>query len=441
MSQHDKLPPKILIVGGGAAGLELATRLGRRLGRKGAAHITLVNDSPTHIWKPLLHEVAAGTLDASHDALPYLNQARLNHFDFRLGRMEKLDHQAKTISLAPTFNKRQQQVIPARLFHYDYLIIAVGSISYDFAIPGVSEHCLFLDNTHQAENFHRQLLETYFKIQTQPQHAPTTAINIAIVGAGATGVELSAQLHEVSHLLSTYGLDAIDTKAIKITIIEAADRVLPHLPEKLSLATHNELEKLDVTVLTGERVVKITQDKIYTASGKTVTADIKVWAAGIQAPPFLSNLGLATNNIHQLLVNSQLQSISDEHIYAIGDCAACRWDERDDNIPARAQAAHQMANYVYKRLCSHLSHQPQTLTPFRYHDHGSLVSLGKYSTVGNMMGQLSKGSLMIEGTIARIMYLSLYKMHQIALFGVIKTGLLTLAHLFRRTVFSKIKLH
>jgi NADH:quinone reductase (non-electrogenic) len=433
--------PNIVVVGGGAGGLELVTKLGRKLSKKDKANITLVDSTHTHIWKPLLHEVAAGTLDSHEDEIEYLAQAMCSGFRFRLGKMDGLDRKNKQISVAPTYNDNGEEVIPRRSFDYDYLIIAVGSVSHDFGIKGVTEHCLFLDTISQAETFQTQLLEAYLRAHTQDKPLDEGQLDIAIVGAGATGVELSAQLHEVSHLLTAYGLDEVEPADVKISIIEAAERLLPGLPENLSAATEKELSKLGVEVLTNERVVEITADDIKTESGKVIPAAIKVWAAGIKAPDFLKDIdGLETNWMNQLVVKQTLQTTLDDDVYAIGDCCACKWIGQDENVPPRAQAAHQMADLVYKSLTRRMAGK-NNIPEYAYHDYGSLVSLGRYSTIGNMMGNLSKGSLMIEGFMARIMYLSLYKMHQVALFGLFRVGMLSLSHLFRRSVHPKIKLH
>jgi len=440
MATTQKSIPKIVVVGGGAGGLELVTKLGRKLGKKGKADVTLVDSTHTHIWKPLLHEVAAGTLDSHEDEIEYLSQAMCSGFRFRLGKMDGLDRDNKQITMAPTINDTGIEIIPRRTFDYDYLVIAVGSVSHDFGIKGVAENCLFLDTTNQAETFQSQLLETYLRAHTQGKPVDEGQLDIAIVGAGVTGVELSAQLHEVSHLLTAYGLDEVKPTDVKISIIEAADRVLPGLPVNLSTATEVELGKLGVSLFTNERVVEITESEIKTESGKNIPAAIKVWAAGIKAPDFLKDIaGLETNWMNQLVVQQSLQTTLDDDIYAIGDCCACKWVGEDQNVPPRAQAAHQMASLVYKSITRRMA--DKSIPEYHYHDYGSLVSLGKYSTVGNMMGNLSKGSLMIEGFMARMMYLSLYKMHQVALFGFFRVGMLSLSHLFRRSVHPKIKLH
>jgi len=433
-------PPKIVVVGGGAGGLELVTKLGRKLGRKGKAEVTLVDSTPTHIWKPLLHEVAAGTLDSHEDEIEYLSQGKYSGFRFRLGKMDSLDRTKKQITVAPTLNEQGEEIIPRRTFEYDYLIISVGSISNDFNIKGVKDNCLFLDTTSQAEVFQKHLIESYIKAHTQDKPLAEGQLDIAIVGAGATGIELSAQLHEVSHVLTAFGLDEVKPENVNISIIEAANRVLPGLPENLSESTAVELEKLGVSLHTGERVIEVTEDEIKTESGNNIKAAMKVWAAGIKAPEFLKDIdGLETNWINQLVVKQTLQTTLDDDIYAIGDCCACDWPGNDGNVPPRAQAAHQMASVVYKSIINRM--KGKDVPEFSYHDYGSLVSLGKYSTVGNMMGNLSKGSLMVEGFFARMMYLSLYKMHQVALFGPFRVFMLTISHLFRRSVHPNIKLH
>ncbi len=426
---------KIVIVGGGAAGLELATTLGHKLGKKGLADITLIDATTTHIWKPLLHEVAAGTLDES-EQVEYMAQAHRSHFQFRLGKMEALDRSQKTVHVSPTFNDQGEELIPRRSFRYDTLVMAIGSVSNTFNINGVDKHCLFLDTTRQAFKFQKQLFESYLKNYIGKDKATVRPLSIAIVGAGATGVELAAQLHEVTNVLAIYGLQ--ETSDVKLTIIEAATQLLPALPGKLAIATQQQLIKLGVNLKLGRRVVEINEAGIATHDGEFIEADIKVWAAGIKAPDWLKELdGLATNHINQLLVDDTLKT-SDDDIYAIGDCAACQWPGHPGNVPPRAQAAHQQATAVGKTLINRLKGQPAV--KFVYYDYGSLVSLGKYTTVGNLMGNLM-GTVSIGGFIAKVVYLSLYKMHQVAIHGYFRTALLTLSNAFRRSVYIKIKMH
>ncbi|MGR9088057.1 MAG: NAD(P)/FAD-dependent oxidoreductase [Gammaproteobacteria bacterium] len=426
---------KIVIVGGGASGLELATKLGRKFGKKGLAEVVLIDATSTHIWKPLLHEVAAGTLDET-EQVEYLAQGYRNHFRFRLGKMEGLNRARKEIYVAPTLSDSGEELIPKRTFSYDTLVMAVGSVSNTFNIKGVAEHCLFLDTTTQAFRFQKQLVETYIKNFAGRDDADGKPLSIVIIGAGATGVELSAQLHEVTNLLAVYGLQ--QNNRVKLTIIEAATQLLPALPGKLANATQQQLIKLGVDLRLGRRVTEVTREHVATHDGEIIPADLKVWAAGIKAPDWMKALdALETNAINQLVVDETLKT-ADDSIFAMGDCAACVWHGHKGNVPPRAQAAHQQASTLYKSIGNRLKGKPPV--KFHYYDYGSLVSLGKYTTVGNLMGNLM-GSVTIGGFIARVVYLSLYKMHQVAIHGYFRTAMLTLSNLFRRSAHATIKLH
>ncbi|MGY4533767.1 NADH dehydrogenase [Pseudomonas sp. TE3786] len=430
---------RIIIVGGGAGGLELATRLGKTLGKRDLARVTLVDANLTHIWKPLLHEVAAGSLNSSEDELNYVAQAKWNHFEFQLGRMEGLDRNAKKIRLSATLDEQGDELVPARTLDYDSLVIAVGSTTNDFGTPGAAEHCLFLDTRVQAERFHRQLLNHYMRAHAnQTDHAEQ--ISVAIVGAGATGVELAAELHHAAHELAAYGLDSIKPENMRITLIEAGPRVLPALPERIGQPVHKTLEKLGVTVLTNAAVSEVTRDSLKTAQGQDIPASLKVWAAGIRAPDFLKELdGLESNRINQLQVRPTLQTTRDDNVFAFGDCAACPQPGEDGrNVPPRAQAAHQQASLLAKSL--KLRIEGKALPTYRYRDYGSLISLASFSAVGNLMGNLT-GSVMLEGWLARMFYVSLYRMHQMALYGVFRTMMLMLSDRIGRGTEPRLKLH
>jgi NADH dehydrogenase len=236
-------------------------------------------------------------------------------------------------------------------------------------------------------------------------------------------------------------MDKIDPdKDIKISIIEASERVLPALPPRMSQAVEQELRKLGVHVYSGERVTEVTEKGIYTHSGRFIPSELVVWAAGIKAPDFLANLdGLEVNRINQLVVRRTLQTTLDDNIFAFGDCAACPWPGHDATVPPRAQAAHQQSSLLVKAVKRRLA--GKSLPEFTYRDYGSLVNLGEYTTVGNLMGSISGGSLFIDGFIARFMYQSLYKLHLMALHGFFVMVLQTLARLITRRTEAKIKLH
>jgi NADH dehydrogenase len=432
---------QIVIVGGGAGGLELATRLGDALGRKGRAHVTLVDRSRTHLWKPLLHEFAAGSMDLDHHALSYLAQARWHHFRFQRGSMDGLDRKRKVVKVAPTNDEDGRELIPRREIPYDTLVIAVGSHTNDFGTPGAREHAISLDMPEQAELFHLRMINACIRANAQLAPLRPEQLKVAIIGAGATGVELAAELHKTTRELVAYGLDKINPeKDMQLTLIEAAPRILPAVPERVSKAAEKLLGGLNVRVLTGERVTAVGADGVVTAAGRKIPAELTVWAAGIQAPEYLKDLdGLESNRLNQLVVRETLDTTRDPDVFAFGDCASCPWPGHERDVPPTAQAAHQQASHLARMLPRRLEGKP--LKAWRYRDFGSLVSLGEYSTVGSLMGALLGGSLFIEGLFARLMYVSLYRMHLYALHGFAKVLFDSLAKLITRRTEPRVKLH
>jgi NADH:ubiquinone reductase (H+-translocating) len=442
MSEANTQLHRIIVVGGGAGGLELVTRLGDKLGRRKLAEVTLIDRSRAHLWKPLLHEVAAGTMDFAVHEIDFLAQAHWHGFRYRIGEMIGLDRQKREVHLAAHVDEQNRQVTPPRSFPYDTLVIAVGSQSNDFGTPGVREHAIFLDTPDDARRFHRRLVNAYIRGHAQAEALRPEQLQVAIIGAGATGTELAAELHYTTRQLVAYGLDRIDPeKDIKIHVVEASDRILPALPERLSQAALKLLSGLGVRVHTASKVEEVSAAGVKLANGTFLAAELVVWAAGVKAPGFLRDLdGLESNRIDQLVIRPTLQTTRDENIFAIGDCAACPWEGHAGKIvPPRAQAAHQQATHVLKQIKRRLAGEP--LRPWRYRDFGSLVSLGEYSTVGNLMGGLIGGNMWIEGLFARLMYRSLYKLHEYALHGPTKVTLDTMARLITRRTEPHVKLH
>ena len=427
---------KIIVVGGGAGGLELATKLGRTLGRKKRAQITLVDRKASHLWKPLLHEVATGSLDEGVDALSYRAHAKNHYFDFQMGSLNDIDRERKLIALSELRDEHGELLMPSRELEYDILVMALGSTSNDFNTPGVRDNCIFLDSPEQAHRFRTEMNNQFLKLHAKNGQG---TVDIAIVGAGATGVELSAELHNAVKELRTYGFGDLDSSKLNVNLVEAGERILPALPPRISSAAHSELTKLGVNVRTNTMVTQADADGLTTKDGDKIPAQIMVWAAGIKAPDFMKDIGgLETNRINQLVVKNTLQTTLDDNIFAIGDLAQCT--QADGSfVPPRAQAAHQMASCAFSNIIAKLN--GRDLKDYIYKDKGSLVSLSRFSTVGSLMGNLTKGSMMVEGRIARVVYISLYRIHQMALHGVIKTGLMMLVGRINRVLRPNLKLH
>lgn len=437
------IPHRIVIVGGGAGGIELATRLGNRMTQDGRVHVVLVDKSATHLWKPLLHEIAAGTLDANIQQLDYIAQARWHHFEFQQGELVGLDRKHKTITVAPVQDADLVEVLPARYIAYDTLVLAIGSVTNFFHVPGAADHAIALDNVCQAEQFRRRMIAACMRTQHHLHHHrdhERPRVDIVIIGAGATGVELAAELRGTAEVLGAYGLHDLDPRRdIHITLIETGPRILGPLPEKIATETTQVLRELGIGILTSEKVTHVHEHAVLTESGKILPSDLTVWAGGIQVAKILADLGLPVNKLGQVRVGPTLQLEADPDIFALGDCAECAWPETGKTVPPRAQAAHQQARHLYRALSLHIA--GKALPSFSYRDHGSLVSLGRFNAVGNLMGKLAGRSLMVEGLLARWLYAALYRMHLVALHGIVKAILTTFAQWLQRKTRPRIKLH
>jgi len=431
-------------VGGGAGGLELATKLGDNF-HSNKISVTLIDKNRTHIWKPKLHEVAAGSMDIADQELDYIAQAHWHHFKFRLGELISIDREKKQIQIAPVVDEAGELVTPIQTIPYDTLIIAIGSLTNDFGTQGVAQYAQRLESLSDAKRFHLRLVNACLRAQVQADPLAPHQLKVAIIGAGATGVELAAELHRTTRAIISFGMDRVDPeKDLKVILIEAAPKILPALSDRISTAAQKLLVDLGVEVITNAKVQQVLPNKVLLSDGVEIPAELIVWAAGVKAPDFLKGIGgLETNHVNQLMVLPTLQTSLDPNIFALGDCAACPWPEANNGkggiVPPRAQAAHQQASHLYKQINQIIKRAP--LKPYEYRDFGSLVSLGEYSSVGSMMGGLIGGSLMVEGLFAKCMYISLYKLHQLALHGWVKVALDTLSRLIHRRTHSIVKLH
>ncbi|HUQ13330.1 MAG TPA: NAD(P)/FAD-dependent oxidoreductase [Novosphingobium sp.] len=435
------LKTQIVVVGGGAGGLALVRRLGAKLGRK-RHDIILLEKNLTHVWKPLLHEVAAGSLDANLDEVGYREHCHRWGYRFFLGSLAGIDREAREVLVDPLLDDDGSELIGPHRIRYDYLVLATGSVTDDFATPGAARHCLFLDDRNGADRFRTKLLNQCLRVSRAMQTDPAADahVRIAVVGGGATGVELAAELFNAAGALQYYGLEVFEPTRLAVTLIEAGPRILPALPEKLAAAAQRELEALGVRVLTSSRVARVTADAVETSGGEAIPAEIKVWAAGVRSAPVLCGIGgLETTANCSLVVSETLQTTRDPRIFAIGDCAHFVPKGEARAVPPRAQAAHQMANTAYRNLLALMTGKP--LRCFVYRDHGSLVSLSRFSTVGSLMGNLIGGRMAIEGRLARLVYKSLYRMHLIGVHGWARGISLLLIGRVNHIVRPRLKLH
>lgn len=400
---------RIVVVGGGVSGLQIATQLGGRF--KNVGMVTLVDSDSAHVWKPMLHTIAAGTRDVSQQQTTYVAQAHAAGFIYQPGQMSDLDREGRKITLAPMYFPDGRLLLAERKIPYDVLIVAVGSQANDFNTPGVADNCYMIDTRLQADAFNREVRARIMQVALKGG-----SLSIAIVGGGATGVELAAELIQLADTAESYGTKGLAAR-IKITLIESGARLLAAFPEKVSRVTKERLEELGVTVRIATKVVSATDTGYALDGGEVIAADLKVWSAGVKAPNFLKNIGgLESSRVNQLVVTETLQTTNDPNIFAVGDCASLTMPGATHALPPTAQIAHQQAQFMTRHLPAWLE-KGTPLPKFKAKDMGALVSLGNYGAFGSL-GQfgLFKGGF-IQGKLAQLSHIMLYRSHQAHIHG------------------------
>lgn len=432
-------PPKIVVLGGGAGGLQLVTKLAKTLGKQKAANITLVDEALAHVWKPSLHEYAAGTKGGEAE-VSFLEHANRNGYNFRLGRFAGLDIEAQTVRLAPVLDAEQALIAPARNIPFDYLVFAIGSRSNDFGCKGVAENCRFLDTPAQARRLQSELLNLCLRFETGVFGDDKQDLNVNIVGGGATGVELAAELREATEQLGLHGIDKLKTPhSFNITLLEAGPRLLAALPEEIAQKVTQKLDGIDVTIRTDARVAEVKKDEVLLQCGMKLPSEMTIWAAGIKAPEVLNGLSeLEHGSLGRLKVSQTLLLEGYQDVFALGDCAECDWPEMNTALPPRAQVAAQQAHFLAQQLKRAIESRP--LERFEYVDRGSLVSIAKSSAVGAFMGK-AFGTFTIEGWFARMSYRYLHFAHEAAVQGWFRAVLKLVVSKALKRIRPQLKLH
>lgn len=424
--------PHIRIVGGGVAGLILATRLGHSLGRPGHARVSLIDRSPTHVWKPMLHTFAAGTWNIYQQQVQFLVHAAAHHFEYIPGEVDQIDRNRRRIGLAPMW-ANGEQIADRRELGYDALVLATGSRANDFGTPGIADHCHFMDSQKEAEAFNDRL-----RAYVARSFLNGGDIRIAIVGGGATGVELAAELTRMVELAAGYGEAGIRDR-LRITLLESAPRLLSAFPEEVAAAAAGQLRSLGVDIRLGVKVIAADTTGYTLEGGERVEADMKVWAAGIRASTVFDDSGLELNRARQLAVGPNQFSTVDPQILAIGDCCSLIPKGGEHPLPSTAQVANQQALHLARHMPAWLR-QHREIPPFQFRDFGALVSVSDYNAFGTL-GRFGffKGGF-IKGRFAQMSHAFLYRRHQLSLHGPGRAALLWLAERINALVQPSIRI-
>ncbi|MBC8128734.1 MAG: FAD-dependent oxidoreductase [Rhizobiaceae bacterium] len=421
---------RLVVLGGGSGGLELAASLSS----DPSLSVTLVDKVGAHIWKPRLHEFAAGTVNSTLSEISFYMIAKMRGFRFEQGSVTGIDRAAKRVTLAAIETVDDHEMAASRSVPYDTCVVALGGITADFGTAGVAENAVRLDAKIDADAFRERFVA--LMIHARETKSPA---HVVIVGSGATGTELAAHLRLSERAFFETPAAPVQAKLLDLTILEAAPEVMPGADADLRAGILKRLAALDVTVVTGAKIVAVDPEAVRSASGEVWRSDSTVWAAGSLGSPVLARLGgLELDRKGRLLVDPYLRTTLDSGVYALGDAASVTPEGAVMALPPTAQVASQEAGYLARTLPKAMA--GENVEPFHFRDKGKLVSLGNAGTVG-LVGFARRDDLFIQGQFAKAAYHALQRQHQWAVLGLLRGSVAILADIISPTKGPALKLH
>jgi NADH dehydrogenase len=368
----------VVIVGAGFAGLSALTTL-----RRGEADVTLVDRNVYSTFQPLLYQVATAGLTSSDVAYPLWSVTRKTGARFHKGLMTALDAERRVVRLDDGTD-----------LAYDYLILATGVSANFFGIPGAAQHSMSLYTRRDAVALRERLLA---ELEVRSWGGVTAGLAITIAGGGATGVELAGTLAELRNIALPAAFPAIDRNSVKVTLIEQAKELIGPFPASQREYARRQLLRRGVDVRLGTTIQEVTPDGVTVADGTAVPSDITVWAAGVAAPRAIDGLGLPAGHAGRLTIGPDLRVTGQDRIFAAGDVSV----NPGDPVAQLAQPAIQQGRHAARQIRRLLAGQPAE--PFRYHDKGTMATIGRRSAVVAL-----PVGVRLRGTLAWLAWLGLH---------------------------------
>ena len=366
---------KILILGGGFAGLATAQALERAL-KRGEAEVTLVSRDNYSLFTPMLPEVSSGALETRHIITPV--RAELRSTNFVLGDVCHIDTESRTVMIVHSIS--EQTVY----YKYDHLVLALGAVTSTFNLPGVAEHTLPLKSLTDAETLRNHVIAT-LELADVTDDTPTRKryLSYVVVGGGYTGVETAGELSDLFKSIVRF-YPSVDAQDVSITLLEAGKSLLPELPHKMGSYSRQSLSKRGVEVVLEDGVASVDPLGLNLWSGRRIESATIVWSAGAKPTPLVAKLPLPRTKRGAIAVASDFSVPGMQGIWALGDCAAVPTGEAEKYYPATAQHAIREGPVLAKNLVATLRSQPTKA--FKYTSLGSMASLGARRGVAQLPG-------------------------------------------------------
>jgi NADH dehydrogenase len=378
-----RVKPKVVIIGAGFGGLWAARSLAKK-----PVDVLVVDQNNYHTFLALLYQVAAAELEAEDIAYPVRSIFwNLPNVDFAMAHARRIDPQNRIIET------------DGDPISYDYLILSTGSITHSFGIPGVAAHAYCLKTLEEAVILKNHIICCFERAARETdEDSRRSLLTFVIVGGGATGVEYAGALSELIHGPLVQDYRTIDFHTVRVILLEASDRLVANMPETIRNYTLGRLKKMGVDVRLGVKVLEVTSDGVVLGGQDKIFARTVVWTAGVRGEPIVERSGLPTERDGRVPVLTTLQVPGHPEIYAVGDLASIKEDDRV--LPMVAQVAIQSAITAAKNILRHIDGQP--LQSFRYRDRGSMITIGR-NTAG-----VAIGSRTYTGFFAWILWLVIH---------------------------------
>jgi len=380
VAQADKV---VVIVGAGFGGLNAARAL-----RRAPVQVVLVDRNNYHLFQPLLYQVATAGLEPEEIARPARAILRgQRNFDFRMVDVTRVDFAAKRVETS------------AGPISYDFLVLAPGGETNFFGLESMQRHGLGLKDIPDAIEIRNHVLTCFEQAMLEPDaEKRRELLTFIVVGGGPTGVEMAGALSELIRLVLVKDYPRLNIKDVRILLLEATDKLLAAMPERLREAAVKTLWRKWIDVRFGAQVADYDGKQIRLKSGEIIPAQTVIWAAGVRASPLNATLGVAPGRQGRIPVQPTLQVPGHPEVFIIGDAAYLEQD--GEPLPMVAPVAIQMGQFVARNIKRQLRGQP--LEPFRYRDQGTLATIGRNAAVANVYG------IKATGFVAWVMWLGIH---------------------------------
>jgi len=382
-NKHTNKKPNVVIIGAGFGGLWAARTLASK-----PVDVIVIDHNNYHTFLALLYQVAAAELEAEDIAYPVRSVFwNTSNIDFVLAHARRIDLQNRTIQT------------DSETVSYDYLILATGSITHSFGVQGVDDHAFFLKTLEEAVALKNHIICCFEAAARETDEArKRSLLTFVIAGGGATGVEYAGALTELIHgpLIKDY--PTIDFSMVRIILLEAADKLVANMPQRVRLYTLEKLEKMGVEVRLGAKVAQVSPVAVIMKDNDNIFAKTVIWTAGVRGEPLAGISGIPITTDGRVTVNETLQVPNHPEIYVIGDLASINEEKRV--LPMVAQVAIQSGITSAQNILRQIDGQePQ---PFHYHDRGSMI------TIGRKAAGVAIGSRTFTGFFAWIIWLVIH---------------------------------